>query len=446
MNITIENVDALNAIIRVEISPVDYEENIDKKLREYRRKANIPGFRPGNVPMPIIRKMYRTSLLSEEIYKLSSEGLFNHIKENKIDILGQPLSNLEKNTPIDWHEQKDFVFFFDIGLKPVFEVKLDAEELGINYHQIKIDDSFIDSQIEVFRKQYGKVTNPDVSEENDSIYGNFEELDNDGNIKTDGITNKATIYPLRVEKKDLLIGLKVNDTINIDIKELYKNDEKEIAFTLNIDKEKVADINNPFKFTVESISRHEPADLNEEFYKKMFPYAEIKTEEEFRDALSKDFSKQSESESDKKFVFDIQKKLIDSLKFDLPETFLKRWILEANEEKNLTPESLDADFDKYAESIKWQVIEAKILADNDIHVEKEDVTNYVKSWFQVKDEPVSPEMEERADSIVKNILSKEDEAKRIYDKLLNDRLLTLYKEKVKAIKKEISFEEFVKLG
>jgi len=150
MNITQENVDALNAIVKVQITPEDYEENLEKKLKEYRRKANMPGFRPGNVPMPIIRKMYRTSLLAEEIYKLSSEGLYNYIKENNIEILGQPLSNEAKNTPIDWHEQNEFDFFFDIGLKPEFDVTLDADDFQIEYYNIKIDDAFIDSQIDIF--------------------------------------------------------------------------------------------------------------------------------------------------------------------------------------------------------------------------------------------------------------------------------------------------------
>jgi len=259
--------------------------------------------------------------------------------------------------------------------------------------------------------------------------------------------HNATIYPLRVQNKEILTGLKIGDTITINIKELYNNDEKEISYTLGIEKEKVSEIEGLFLFTVESITRHDPADLNEEFYKKMFPYVEIQNEDEFKEALRKDYDKQSEIESDKKFQIDLQKKLIDNLDIQLPDAFLKRWILESSEEKDgLTPEKVEADYLKYADSIKWQVIESRIMAQNEIKVDRQDVVDYVKSWFKIEGEEVTPEMEERAEKVVETILGKEEEARRIYDKLLNERLTALYKEKVKTIPTEVSFEEFVKLG
>jgi len=444
MNINKEQIDDLNAIIQIEITPDDYEEQIEKKLRDYRKKANMPGFRPGNVPMGIIKKMYGNSALVEEIDKLASDGLFNYIKENELNILGQPLHNEEKNSPIDFETQKNFNFFFDIALQPQYEMNIDTLELG--FYDINVDDEYVNKQIESLRKNNGKATNPEVSTIEDRLFGKFEELNDNNEVIDGGISNSASILSKLVSENEALIGLKKGDKIIIDVKKLFENNETEIAYTLNITKDKVADINSKFSFTVEEIHRIELADLNEEFYKQTFPYSEIKTEEDFRTELKKELEKQTIVESDKKFVLDAQQALLKQADMKLPDEFLKRWILRTSEDKNITKEKIDADYDKFSDSMRWQIIEQKLMSENNIQVTEDDIADYMMQWFNRGNEEITPEIKEKTKQFVATLLKNKEESKRIYDKLYDDKMLALFKEKIKMNKIDIGLEEFIKLA
>lgn len=443
MNISKEKIDDLNAIIKVEIAPEDYQDSVDKKLREYRRKANMPGFRPGNVPMPIIRKMYRTSVLVEEINKLASEGLYNYIKENDIDVLGSPLHNKDKNKPVDWHEQNNFEFYFDIALQPEVDIKLEEHE--VNYYNIKFNKEFIDKQVDNYRKNFGDNTNPEESTKEDRIFGKFEELTEDEAPKENGITHSASVLSDSVGENEDFIGLKKGDSIIINIKETFKNNETEIATILNISKDKVKDISEKFMFTVEEIHRIEPAEMNEEFYKKVFPQLDIKTEEAFREELEKEIGKQAETETDKRLLVDVQKKLVEAASLELPQSFLKRWLLENDKENKLTEEVIEKDFDKYAESMKWQIIENKIIKEYELQVTRDDVKEHIKSWLVRGSQETSPEQEKQIDGIVENILKNKEEAQRLHDNIYNNKLTVLFKEKIKTKPTSISLDDFVKL-
>jgi len=445
MNITKEQIDDLNAIIQIEITPDDYNEKVEGKLRELRRKANIPGFRPGNVPMGMIKKMYGTSALVDIIDKMTSESLFNYIKENNLDILGSPLTNPEKNTQHDFKEGSPFNFYFDIAFNPQFEINLEAIEL--DYYNITNDDAFIEKQINNIRQRYGESINPEIAEnEDDRLFGTFEELDNN-ELKEGGVSHKASVIPKILKNKELFIGLKKNDKITFYIFEVFDNNETEIAHILNIDKEKLKEINKNFSFTVEDIFRIVPQAMNEEFYKKIFPYADIKTEEEFKAELAKEYVKQNQNQSDIKLINDIHKTLLEKTNITLPDTFLKRWILHNDEEGKLTEEKLEAEYDKYANSMKWQLIENKIIKTYNISVGEDDVTDYVMSWFKKpEEEDENGEIRKKAKDFAEQMLKNKDEAKRIYDKLYDDKMMALYKEKIKINKKDINWEEFIKLA
>lgn len=444
MNITKEQIDDLNATIQIEITPEDYQEKFETKLREYRKKANMPGFRPGNVPMGVIKKMYGNSALIDIIDKITSESLYSYIKENDLNVLGSPLHNEEKNVPIDFNEQKNFTFFFDIALNPPIEINL--EDIELNFYNIKVDDDYVNKQIESFRKNYGTDISPEVSTVDDRLFGKFEELDENNEIVEGGISNSASILPKMISQNDFLVGLKKDNKINIDIKKVFENKDTEIAYVLNIAKEKVAEMTSNFSFTVEEIHRIEPAELNEEFYKKIFPYSDIKSEEDFRVELKQELEKQTITESDKKFIYDVQKTLLDKSNMQLPDNFLKRWILTTSEDKNITKEKIEADYDKYADSMKWQLIENKIIKNFDIQVTEQDITNHVASWFNRGKDDVTPEMEERTKQFVATLLKNKEESKRIYDLLYDNKMLALYKEKIKINKTEINLEEFIKLA
>ena len=444
MNITKEQIDDLNATIQIEITTDDYQEKFETKLREYRKKANMPGFRPGNVPMGIIKKMYGNAALIDIIDKLTSESLYNYIKENDLNVLGSPLHNEEKNKTIDFDLDKSFSFFFDIALNPQFDLNLEKTE--INFYKIKVDDDYVNKQIDSFRKNYGNDITPEASNVDDRLFGKFEELNKKNEIIEGGITNSASILPKMVSQNEALIGLKIGDKINIDIKKTFENNDTEIAYVLNIDKEKVADISSKFSFTVEEIHRIEPAELNEEFYKKIFPYSDIKTEEDFKVELKHELERQTITESEKKFIYDVQKYLLEQSKVQLPDAFMKRWILTTSEDKNISKEKIEEDYDKYADSMKWQLIENKLIKDNEIQVTEQDITNHVMSWFNRGNEEVTPEIEERSKQFVATLLKNKEESKRIYDKLYDDKMLALYKDKIKVTENEINLEDFIKLA
>jgi len=445
MNITKEQIDDLNAIIQIEITPEDYQEKFEKQLRDYRKKANMPGFRPGNVPMGVIKKMYGNSALIDIIDKMTSENLFNFIKENELDIIGAPLTNEEKNLQPDFAEGAKFNFFFDIALSPSFEVNL--EEMELTYYNISMDNDFIEKQINSTRQRYGTSINPEFSEENDRIFGKFEELNENNEVVENGITNKSSVLPKMIKDNGLFVGLKKEDTLTLNMNTIFDNNIIEISSILGVSKEKAEEIKNPFKFTVEDIFRIEPCALDEEFYKKIFPYSEIKSYEEFKEEFEKEYKKQNNNQSDVKFINDVHKMLLEKTNLTLPDAFLKRWILQNDEEGKLTKEKLEEDYDKYADSMRWQLIENKIIKTHNISVGQEDVTDYVMSWFKRSGEDEeTEELRARAHEFAQQMMKNKEESKRIYDKLYDDKMMNLFKEKIKISEKEINWDEFIKLA
>lgn len=445
MNITKEQIDNLNAIIGIEITPDDYKEKVENKLREYRRKANMPGFRPGNVPMGLIKKMYGTSALVDIIDKMTSESLYNYIKENNLDILGSPLTNTEKNEQPEFTDDRTFNFYFDIALNPEFELNL--ESIEVDYYNITTGDEFIEKQINNVRQRYGHSISPETSEEDDRIFAHFQELDDDKNVLEGGISHKASVLPKMLKKKENFVGLKKEDSMVIDIRKVFDKNEIEIAHTLSIDKEKVATIGKNFKFTVEDIFRIMPHELNEELYKQIFPYGDIKTEEEFKIEFRNEYEKQNQNQTDIKFINDVHKALIEKSNITLPDDFLKRWILHNDEEGKITAEKLEADYDKYADSMKWQLIENKLIKTYGIKVDDNDITEYIMSWFKrVGDDNEDEELRKRATDFAAQMMKNKEEAKRIYDKLYDDKMMNLFKEKIKITKKATDWEEFIKLA
>ncbi len=446
MNITKEQLDDLNAILQIEIAPEDYQEKLDGKLRELRRKANMPGFRPGMVPMGMIKKMYGQSALVEIIDKMTSEGLFGYIKDNNLDILGSPLHNEEKNTQPEFTEGNRFNFFFDIAFNPAFD--LNIEDIELNYYNIINEDSFIDEQIQKLRQRHGHTISPEIAEEDDRLFGEFAEMNENNEIKENGITHKSSVIPKMLKtKKELFTGLKKNDKVTFDIYEVFDNNETEITYVLGVSKDKLEGISKNFCFTVEDVFRIEPHELNEEFYKKIFPYSDIKSFEEFTEELKKEYEKQNSNQADVKLINDIHKTLIEKVNIALPDNFLKRWILHNDEEGKLTKEKLEEDYSRYADSMKWQLIENKLVKTYNITVGDEDVTEYVMSWFKKTGEDnEDEELRNRAKDFAAQIMKNKEEAKRMYDKIFDDKMMKLFKEKIKITTKEVNWEEFIKLA
>lgn len=446
MNISKENIDSLNAVLKVELSAADYQDRVATVLADYRKTADMPGFRKGKVPMGVVKKRYGIPVKVEEINKILSDSITKYIVDEKLDILGNPLP--KDSVQIDWERQEDFVFEYELGLAPDFEVKI-SKKNKIDYYNIKADDVMIDRYAEDVAKRYGKMSSPEKVEEKDLAYGTFQELDADGNAVEGGITNQASVSLDFVKTKTLkneFIGSEKGAVIVLDPKKAFENDT-DAAAMLNIDKEAYAALQAEFSFTIDNISRMEPAELNTELFDKVYGEGVVKNEKEFRAKIAAESENMFVGESDRKFQNDAVEFLLEKTSFDLPEEFLKRW-MQTVSEKPVTLDEIEKDFEGYKKSLKWQIIENKIAKDNNLSVAKEEAIAETKKLISAQMAQygqLSPE-EEQLEQYAQQVLANKDEEKNIYDRVFASKMTAFFKESFKMNEKEISYEDFVKLA
>lgn len=446
MNITKENTGDLTAIIKIELKEDDYQEKVKTVLKDYQRKANIPGFRSGKVPFGMINKMYGKAVLAEEINKTISDSLNQYITDEKLDILGYPLPNTDQTTTVDFDTQTEFEFFFDIGLSPEFEVTLD-EKIKINYYTINADDEVVEKYLADLRSRHGKDSKPETAGETDVVMGNIVELDENGQVVEEGINLSTSIVldtiKLKTELKKF-VGKIIGDTITFNPMKATKS-ATEAAAILGISAEDAEKATNKFNFTITEITHKELAELNEEFYKLVYPQESIENEEQLRAKIKTDAELSFVAESDRQFMNNAVDKLVDLAKIELPDAFMKRWILE-NGQGKMTEEQIETQYDSYSKSLKWQLIEAKLVKEHDIKVSQEDVRNQIKTYFSNMQETQDEETEKRMNEIVDSIMQNQEETKRIYEQLYDNKLLSVFKSTIKQVSKKIGYEEFVKLA
>jgi trigger factor len=447
MKITRESTGELTATIRVEVSQQDYEEKVNKVLKDFQHKANIPGFRPGKVPFGMIRKMYGKATVADEVNKLLSESLAGYLKDENLDILGNPLPNHEKNANISFDTQDSFDFYFDIGVAPEINLTL-SDQIEVDRHIIVIDDTMLNHYIEDTRRNYGETTHPEQSGEGDILSGEIIETEN-GTPVENGIRKTIRVNPLLVTKKEsrkLFLGLAKDSKLTINPGEFFGNSDEAVK-VLTIAKEKAEQENIAFDFIVTDIMHVEPAALDKELFEKIYPGKEIETEEQFREEVRKDASNSFLGETDKLFFNQATHKLLDEAALTLPDDFLKRWLIE-NRDAKITPKDIEDEYPSFAESTRWQLIENKILMDNNVQVEEAEVRNYIKSYF-IKQIPMpgdDPEVDSRYDSLVDTVMKNEEQVRKLYNELYNAKMLELLKTKLSVNTKEVSYEEFVKLA
>ncbi len=448
MTITRENTGDLTATVKVVINQQDYDEKVAKVLKDYQHKANIPGFRPGKVPFGMIQKMYGKAVVAEEVNKLLSDSITQYIQDEKLDILGNPLANMEKNQGFDFETQKDFEFYFDLGLAPAFELDL-AGFPKIEKYIIKVDDTMIDRYITDTRKRFGTPVHPDDAGAEDMLEGEIVETGADGTPVADGITKKVMINIPMLQKdssKELLTGVKKDAKIAINTLEFF-TDKVEAAKILSIAEDKINADGMIFDFTVNEITRTEPAELDKEFFNKVYPAKDYETVEEFRAQVTEEASASFSPEADKLFFRQVSDKLISETQVPLPDEFLKRWLLDHQENK-LTAEQIEKEYGSFAESMRWQLIENKLFRDHEITVAEEDIRQYIKSYFlrQIPLNMEDPEGDSRLDSLVDTVMKNTEQVRKINDELYTSKLLDLFKSKISVDEKEITFDEFAKLA
>lgn len=445
MEVTRKDIDKLNAEITVKLTPADYQDKVDAVLKQHRKNASIPGFRKGMVPMGVIKKQVGTSVIVEEVNKILSDELYKYVTDNKIDMLGNPIPKQQDR--IDFTTQKDFEFTYEIGIAPIFEIEI-SDKHKFEKLDVKVDDKLIDQNVNEIAKRYGKMENADTSNADDMLYGKFQELNEKGEIKEGGIYNSSVLNLASLTDKKIikkLTGVKPGDTVVVQPVEMGNSNL--VKSWLGIEAEEIAAVSGDYNFTVEKINRMLPAELNQEFFDKLYGQDVIKSESEFRDKVKEELENSFKSNADQLFNREVQDTLIEKAKIELPDEFLKRWLMVAND-KPVTREQIDAEYDQYALGLKWQLIENKIIKDNGLEVSRDAVVEHTKMLIQQQMAGMGQnfmddtELTETANRVLQN----QDEARQLYEQLYQQKLIALYNEKFKIKEKAVSYDEFVKLA
>ena len=443
-----ENVDKLNANLIVKIAKEDYANKVRNALEKYRKTAKIPGFRPGNIPMGMIQKQYGKTVLAEELNKLANEGIYNFITENKLEILGNPIPKENAEVKGDFNAPEDFEFCFEIGFSPTIDMS-NAMDEKYNYTTIKVDDKIINQQIEDLRRRYGKLITTDIADEKDMILGRFQELNADGTINTEGISNATTIS-LEFLKDEtvsqLLVGKKVNETFELAPSKVAK-DSKDMASLLGVSEQIANEITSNFNFTITEIKKMVMADLNSDLYAKLFQEGEVDSEESLKARVKKDMEQMFSKDSDKLLTRSVFNTIMEKTEVEFPTDFLKRWIRMTND-KPVTEEDINAEFDAYLKSLKWQLIQTKIFKDNNIKLDQAEVIEYTKDLLRGNYAQYgipAPEDAELSETAIR-LLQNKEQANGIYDQMAEQKLTDFFKSMVSLVAKPVSYDEFVELA
>ncbi len=446
MNIAKEQLDDLNAVIRLSIQNDDYESRVNTVLKDYRKKVNMPGFRPGKVPAGLVKQMYGKAVLVDEINKLVSENLSKFITENELNILGEPLPSESQKT-IDFDKSNDFEFAFDVALAPELEVKLTKRE-KITYYQIDITDDMMDGYKKNLTSRFGKTEPREEAGENSILKGEFTQLDKDGKALDGGITAKDSMLSLAVLKdekvKALFIGAKVGDVVTVDPKTAFPN-ETELSYLLKITKEQAEEVTGNFSFSIQEITEYIDPELNQELFDQLFGPGVVNNEEEFNNKVKEDLERTHQMESDYKFSIDAKKKLMEKLEVALPEEFLKRWLKATNQnEEQVTDEQIEKEMPRFLDDLKWQLIRNEIVKSNDLKIENEEVVNFAKksARMQFMQYGLNSIPDDYLDNYVADMLQKEDQQRTYAEGAINDKVMAFIKEAIKLETQEVSREEF----
>jgi len=436
MNITKEQIDDLNAVVKVAITKEDYKDKVDTILKDYKKQANIPGFRKGHVPMGLIKKQYGKAVLVDEVNKLLQDNLNKYLTEEKLDVLGNPLPKQQDN--FDW-DKEELAFEFELGLAPNFDVPLKTKK-AITHYKILADKKMVSEQVERIQKQYGKLVNKEIIGKKDEVSGKFinetEDIDNQTLLEIDKLKSKKAI--------ESLIGKKVGNTVTLKTKGLLKEDHL-LSSILGIAADNAEKLDTEVTFTISEINEREPAALNQELFDKLFGKDVIKSEKELRDRITEDSEKQFEQQADQKLLNDVTEYFIENTKFELPAGFLTKWI-QVTGEKPLSEQEAGEEYKKSEKGLRYQLIEGKIINENKLQVQFDELKEFAKGFIRTQMAQfgqLDPK-EEELDNIAARVLGNQDEVRRLSEQLMSQKLLKLYKEKANLKSKEVTYENFVK--
>lgn len=447
MNIERQNIDEVNVVLTINIAKSDYQDKMAQTLKDYRKKANVPGFRPGMVPTSLLKKMYGKAILVDEVNKTVSDGLYNYIKDNKMEVLGEPLPSKDQPEN-DFSDENDYTFKFDVALAPEFNISLTAKD-KMKFYEITPDEKMIEGQIKSYTGRFGTYEQVDVVEADDMVKGNIVEMSGKKE-KEDGVKVENAVLTaayMKDEKiKKQFIGAKKSDSIVFNPSKAYDGNEAELASLLRIKKEDVNGFSSDVKITIEGITRYKEAEINQELFDKAFGKDAVKSEEEFKAKITDGLKENMAVESQFKFADDVKAliaKKMDKLTF--PVDFLKRWVLETNEK--MTAEELDKNFDQMLSDLKWQLAKDKIAKENEVKIEQADIENYAKkvAKMQFAQYGMMNTPEDILENYSKDMLKNKDTARNIFERVSEEKVIEAVKNKVAVENKSVTIEEFNKL-
>lgn len=447
MEITQENIDALNGVLTVTVHPEDYRDKVEGILEEYRKQVKMPGFRAGKVPIQLVRKQYGKAVLADELNKLLGERLDGYIREQKLRLLGQPIPTKENDSDGNWDKPEMFTFRYDIGLSPKVDIKFGWFTKFVN-HKVRIDDALIDEQIGDLRRRYGKMSECETAGAEDLIVGEFVELEADGaEVKPGGILRDGTISVAEVKDKatkNKLIGAAKDAELVVDAGKVTR-DVEDKARLLGLERKDAQGFNSPLRFTIKEIRHIEPAELGEELYDKLFGEDVVSDEEGFRSKVREDLERIFERDGDRVFRRKFVEEVVDKLNPPLPEDFLKRWIQVANE-KPITPEEIENEFSEYAKGIKWQIIQNHIIDEHDIEVDGEEIKaeagNAIKAQYAQYGIPLDAD---QLDPMVAQMMTEQKEVRRVAESIYERKAIDKLRELAKIKEKEVSHDEWMEI-
>ncbi|MFP4620238.1 MAG: trigger factor [Bacteroidales bacterium] len=447
MDITKENKDDLNAVLKVRIVPEDYQERVDKVVKDYKKKAKMNGFRPGKVPESLVRKMYGRDIKIDEIHKLIQEKLSEYIKNENLEILGKPLPSKEEQKSINWDKESEFEFAFDIAMAPEFDLEI-SEEDKVPYYTIKVSDELIDKQVGNYLERFGEFKPIDsVQNKDEIISAHVTELDEEGNPKEGGIVKEDATISLQVIKeeeiKNKFEGAQVGDEIDVDLKKAFPSNT-EISSMLNIDKEEAENVEGQFRISITEIKQFEKAEQNQELFDKIYGEGNVTSEEEFRQKIKEEIEEHLKPESKRKLTQDIKNYFVEKINPELPIDFLKRWLKETQQDENFSEEDIEKEIPRFEEELKWDLIKNKIIKENHIQVDENEVLELAKevTALQFQQYGLGNLPDEQLEQYAPELLKKEEDRRKFYERKYEEKVIDYIKERITLEEKEVTSEEF----
>ena len=445
MNITRENLGELDLQIKIEVVENDYAERVTKQLKRYRQQATVPGFRKGTAPMGLISKLYRAAVMNEEVQNLMSEALYNYIDAEKLDLVGGPISNVEKTGEIDFEKGKDFVFWFDCALFPKVELKFD--EVKVPLYQVKVSPKEAEKQVEQICERYGKFETPETVEEGCMVYGKAVELDKNGEEKEGGVSQFINFNLSQLKNDDeirgLFLGKKAEDKVRFAVNKAFTPSEIQTVFRMEEAESKK--FKSEVEFSLSGVSKIVPHEQNEELFNMVFPGQEIKDAAAFKKAMTKEMEKANNEQCQILYVNKVREALIDGFTTEMPEEFMKKFILNRSDDKELTMDKLNEEWEeKYRPSLKWEFIEKAIEDQKSLMPDQDAVVNHIKgilSTMPAQGEQTPEEREKAIDEQARTIAQDQNNVRQIMDKLYSDNLFAFLKEKCAPEVEKVSLKE-----